>query len=49
MQVSPRMTRSKQNSEKRRTTIDLSWPHGGSVNDGVSKVSYFTLAYSSVD
>ena len=53
MHISPLMSRSEQNSDKRRTIIDLSWPHGASVNDRVSKVSYldsyFTLTYPSVD
>ena len=35
--ISPLMTRSKQNSEKRRTIMDLSWSKGHAVNTGVYK------------
>ena len=42
-----------QDSDKRRTLIDLSWTHDASVNTGVSKYSYlntyFTLTYPSID
>ena len=51
--VSPLMTRSKQNSTKRRTILDLSWPPNLSVNHGVSKHIYlniyFQLQYPSID
>ena len=51
--ISPLMTRDKQDSEKKRTIMDLSWPKGASVNDGVSKGIYlgtsYTLHYPSVD
>ena len=51
--VSPLMTRSKQNSTKRRTIMDLSWPPNFSVNHGVSKHiylnTYFQLQYPSID
>ena len=51
--ISPLMTRAKQNSEKRRTIIDLSWPKGHAVNTGVHKSkylgTYFKLQYPSVD
>ena len=51
--ISPMMTREKQDSDNRRTIIDLSWPHNASVNSGVSKFSYlntcFTLTYPSID
>ena len=52
-QVFPLMTRAKQNSEKRRTIIDLSWPKGHSINTGVYKnrylETYFKLQYLSID
>ena len=44
--VSPLMTRDKQDSDKKRTIMDLSWPKGYSVNDGVSKEKYMGTAYS---
>ena len=51
--ISPIMTREKQDSNSRRTIIDLSWPQNASVNSGVSKFSYlntyFTLTYPSID
>ena len=47
------MTREKQNSDSRRTIMDLSWPKGFSVNDAIHKCkyldSYFTLQYPSID
>ena len=47
------MTRAKQNSEKRRTIVDLSWPKGHAVNTGVHKNIYlgiyFKLQYPSID
>ena len=47
------MTRDKAGSNARRTIIDLSWPKGASVNDGVLKDSYlgtdFQMHYPSVD
>ena len=53
LHVSTIMTRPKANSEVRRTIIDLSWPKGCSVNDGVAKDFYlgieFQLKYPSVD
>lgn len=39
-QVSPLMTRPKKDSDKRRVIMDLSWPHGYAVNDGISKSDY---------
>ena len=33
------MVRDKQNSDKKRTIMDLSWPKGFSVNDGVAKIN----------
>ena len=51
--MSPLMVRDKQNSDKKRTIIDLSWPKGFSINDGVARniylQMYFTLCYPSVD
>ena len=51
--ISPLMTRTKQNSDKKRTIMDLSWPKGFSVNNGFRKDqylgSYFTLHYPSLD
>ena len=53
LHIYPLMTRSKQNSDKRGTIIDLSWPKGFSVNDGVKRDqylgTYFTLHYPSLD
>ena len=53
MHVSPFMTREKAGSDTRRTIIDMSWPKGASVNDGVLKDSYlgttFQMHYPSVD
>ena len=53
MHISPMMTREKQGSDNRRTIVDLSWPHGCSVNDGVYKNryldSYYYLSYPSID
>ena len=37
---SPLMTRIKKDSRFRRVIIDLSWPKGRSVNDGISKLHY---------
>ena len=51
--VSPFLTRDKPNSSNRRVILDLSFPSGKSVNDGVQKdiylETYFELNYSSVD
>ena len=51
--ISPIMTRPKPNSDTRRVIIDLSWPKGESVNDGVDKLSYmgseFKLTFPSID
>ena len=38
--TSPMMTRPKKNSHDRRVILDLSWPPGGSVNDGIPKDAY---------
>ena len=37
---SPLMTRPKKDSKFRRVIIDLSWPRGCSVNDGISRTDY---------
>ena len=51
--VSASLTRHKPNSDNRRVIVDLSWPVGQSVNDGVAKdrylKTYFDLNYPSVD
>ena len=53
MHVSPLLVRDKQNSNSKRTIMDLSWPRGASVNDGVKKDVYlgteYDLRYPSVD
>ena len=40
MQISPLMTREKRDSEHRRIIMDLSWPHGASVNDAIQTKWY---------
>ena len=51
--ISPFMTREKSDSDSRRTIMDLSFPKGLSVNDGVLKDTYlgtnFQMLYQSVD
>ena len=51
--ILPFMTRPKADLDVRRTIIDLSWPKGHSVNDGVGKHLYINtelkLKYPSVD
>ena len=53
LHCSPMMTRPKAGSDKRRVIIDLSWPHGHSVNNGVATDRYleteFTLKFPSID
>ena len=53
LHISPLMTRDKAGSDKRRTIVDLSWPKGHSVNNGVSNSSYlgtqFELKYPTID
>ena len=53
MHISPLLVRDKQNSSSKRTIMDLSWPKGASVNDGVMKNIYlgteYDLSYPSVD
>ena len=50
--VSPMNTVPKANDDERRVIVDLSWPHGFSVNDGISKDHYLgeviNLHYASV-
>ena len=40
LHISPLMTKPKKNSKYRRVIMDLSWPAGGSVNEGVDGVNY---------
>ena len=53
MHVSPLLVRDKQYSTSKRTIMDLSWPKGASVNNGVAKDTYlgtpYELNYPSVD
>ena len=53
MHISPLLVRDKQNSTSKRTIMDLSWPKGASVNNGVAKDMYlgtpYDLNYPSVD
>ena len=53
MHISPFMTREKSGSDSCRAIIDLSFPKGLSVNDGVAKKSHlgteFQMHYPSVD
>ena len=51
--ISPLSTRPKKDSKKRRVIMDLSFPPGKSVNDGISKTHYcgteITLKYPTID
>ena len=51
--ISPLMTRPKQNTDKRCTIMDLSWPKGASINTSIHKFkyldTYFSLSYPSID
>ena len=51
--ISPFMTRAKSDSESRRTIMDLCFPKGLSINDGVLKDTYlgtnFQMHYPSID
>ena len=51
--LSPLMTRPKKDSEDRRVIVDLSFPHGTSVNDGIPKDEYlgkcYKLQYPGID
>ena len=53
LHVSPLMVRDKQDSNKKRTIMDLSWPKGASVNASVQKDIYlgtqYALNYPSID
>ena len=53
MHIYPLLVRDKQNSSTKRTIMDLSWPKGASVNNGVSKDIYlgthYELKFPSVD
>ena len=53
LHTSPLMVRDKQDSDSKRTIMDLSWPEGHSVNFGVAKDVYlgteFILKYPSID
>ena len=53
LHCSPMLTRPKTGSDSRRVIVDLSWPHGNSVNDVVSQDTYmgtpFKLKFPSVD
>ena len=40
MHISPLMTRPKKDSRYRRVIMDLSWPQGAAVNDGIDSHSY---------
>ena len=40
MHISPLMTRPKRDSNNRRVIVDLSWPEGGAVNEGVDTELY---------
>ena len=44
-QTSPLMTRDKRSSDDRRVIIDLSWPTGYSVNDGIPPDVYMGTPY----
>ena len=46
LHVSPLMVRDKQDSMKKRTIMDLSWPKGASVNASVSKDVYLDTQYA---
>ena len=47
------MTRAKQNSDKRCTIMEISWPKGASVKNAIHKFkyldTYFALLYPSID
>ena len=53
LHVSPFMTREKSGNTKCRAIVDLSWPHGLSVNAGAAKHKYlgtsFELRYPPID
>ena len=43
--ISPFMTRAKENSDKRLTIVDLIWPKHASVNNSLKKNRYFGLIF----
>ena len=45
MHISPLLVRDKQNSNAKRTIMDLSWSKGASVNNGVAKDVYLSTHY----
>ena len=45
LHTSPIMTRPKKDSDKRRIVLDLSWPDGFAVNDGIDSDSYLDVEY----
>ena len=45
MHISPLLVRDKQNSTAKRTIMDLSWPKGTSINNGVAKDVYLSTHY----
>ncbi len=51
--ISPLNSVPKSDNEDRRVIVDLSWPHGTAVNDGISKDSYLNepinLRYASIE
>ena len=53
LHYSPMLTRPKAGPDNRRVIVDLSWPHGKSVNDLVCQDTYmgtpFKLKFPSVD
>ena len=53
LHLSPVMTRPKKDSDLRRIVVDLSWPHGMAVNDGIPTDQYldkpFHLTLPTVD
>ena len=44
--ISPMMTRPKKDSTRRRVILDLSWPHGSALNDGISRAEYLGRPFS---
>ena len=53
LHCSPMLTRPKAGSTNRRVIVDLSWPHGESINDRVCNDKYmgsvFKLKFPTVD
>ena len=53
LHISPLMSRPKPSVDTRRVIVDLSWPKGTSVNDGVDKHEYlnsdFVLTFPTID